>query len=90
MDQRRDDLVIPLTSITDLPGWCFVSRLAAMTPETASLPEFVLDGGSFDDLTGFFVAITQTLKVTAWGTNLDAFNDILRGGFGTREGGFVL
>lgn len=26
----------------------------------------------------------------AWGRNLDAFNDILRGGFGTPEGGFIL
>ncbi|WP_210166376.1 barstar family protein [Neorhizobium galegae] len=25
-----------------------------------------------------------------WGRNLDAFNDVLRGGFGTPEGGFVL
>jgi Barstar (barnase inhibitor) len=25
-----------------------------------------------------------------WGHNLDAFNDILRGGFGTLEGGFIL
>jgi hypothetical protein len=25
-----------------------------------------------------------------WGRNLDAFNDILRGGFGTPEGGFIL
>ena len=25
-----------------------------------------------------------------WGHNLDAFNDILRGGFGIPEGGFVL
>jgi len=25
-----------------------------------------------------------------WGHNLDAFNDILRGGFGTPEGGFIL
>ena len=25
-----------------------------------------------------------------WGHNLDAFNDILRGGFGTPDGGFVL
>src|SRR6185369_17209859 len=25
-----------------------------------------------------------------WGHNLDAFNDILRGGFGTPEDGFVL
>ena len=26
----------------------------------------------------------------SWGHGLDAFNDILRGGFGTPEGGFVL
>ena len=25
-----------------------------------------------------------------WGRNLDAFNDVLRGGFGTPEGGFTL
>jgi len=56
----------------------------------AGLPEFVLDGTSFDDLAGFFTAITRTLGVTGWGRNLDAFNDILRGGFGTPEGGFIL
>jgi hypothetical protein len=61
-----------------------------MTPETADLSEFVLDGASFDDLTGFFAAITRTLGVSGWGRNLDAFNDILRGGFGTPDGGFIL
>ena len=55
-------------------------------PGTAGLPEFVLDGTSFDDLAGFFTAITRTLSVTGWGRNLDAFNDILRGGFGTPRG----
>jgi hypothetical protein len=59
-------------------------------PGTAGLPEFVLDGTSFDDLAGFFTAITRTLSLTSWGTNLDAFNDILRGGFGTPQGGFIL
>lgn len=33
---------------------------------------------------------TCTLDVTGWGTDLDAFNDILRGGFGTPQGGFIL
>jgi RNAse (barnase) inhibitor barstar len=55
------------------------------------LPELVLDGTSFGDLDGFFTAITRGLGLTAWwGRNLDAFNDILRGGFGTPEGGFTL
>jgi RNAse (barnase) inhibitor barstar len=57
---------------------------------TAGLHELVLDGASFDNLSGFFTAITQTLGVSGWGTNLDAFNDILRGGFGTPDGGFIL
>lgn len=58
--------------------------------ENAGLPEFILDGASFDDLTGFFAATTSTLGITSWGRNLDAFNDILRGGFGTPDGGFIL
>lgn len=53
-------------------------------------PEFVLDGTAFDDLAGFFAAVTRTLGVSAWGRNPDAFNDILRGGFGTPDGGFIL
>jgi hypothetical protein len=59
-------------------------------PGPAGLPEFVFDGTSFDDLAGFFTAIARTLGVTGWGRNLDAFNDILRGGFGTPDGGFIL
>jgi hypothetical protein len=59
-------------------------------PGTPGLPEFVLDGSSFGDLAGFFAAVTHTLGLTGWGRNLDAFNDILRGGFGTPDGGFIL
>jgi RNAse (barnase) inhibitor barstar len=58
--------------------------------QTAGLPEFVFDGASFEGLDGFFAAIAVTLGTTGWGKNLDAFNDILRGGFGTPEGGFIL
>ena len=54
------------------------------------LPVFVLDGTSFTDLAGFFTAVSSTLGTYPWGRNLDAFNDILRWGFGTPEGGFVL
>jgi Barstar (barnase inhibitor) len=67
-----------------------------MTPDPTApppdgLPEFVLDGASFNDLDGFFTAVTTTLGTFPWGSNnLDAFNDILRGGFGTPEDGFVL
>jgi RNAse (barnase) inhibitor barstar len=60
-----------------------------MTPPT-ELEVFVLDGNSFHDLAGFFEAVTTTLRTGSWGRNLDAFNDILRGGFGTPDEGFVL
>lgn len=51
---------------------------------------FEIDGASFDSLEGFFDEVGKCLGTSPWGRNLDAFNDILRGGFGTPEGGFVL
>ena len=59
----------------------------------AQLPKQVLeiDGRCFDDLDGFFEHVGQRLIPGAsWGKNLDAFNDILRGGFGTPDEGFIL
>ena len=50
------------------------------------------DGGAnFDTLHGFYDEVARRLIPGAyWGRNLDAFNDILRSGFGAPEGGFVL
>src|SRR5579859_3426880 len=56
----------------------------------AELPVLVIDGDCFDDLDGFARQVSTLLEDFAWHGNLDAFNDILRGGFGTPEGGFVL
>ena len=54
-------------------------------------PLLPIDGNSFDTLEGFFQEVSEKLiPGTTWGHNLDAFNDILRGGFGTPDGGFVL
>jgi RNAse (barnase) inhibitor barstar len=54
-------------------------------------PILEIDGERFDDLEGFWDEVSRVLVPNAyWGRNLDAFNDILRGGFGTPEGGFVL
>jgi RNAse (barnase) inhibitor barstar len=54
-------------------------------------PEYVIDGEKFSVLEEFYEEIERVLiPGAAWGRNLDAFNDILRGGFGTPEGGFVL
>lgn len=51
---------------------------------------FQIDGRNFDSLEGFYDEVGKSLGTSPWGRNLDAFNDILRGGFGTPDGGFVL
>src|SRR2546428_8436805 len=52
---------------------------------------YEIDGAECSSLEGFFEEVSRKLIPGAeWGHNLDAFNDILRGGFGTPEGGFVL
>ena len=52
---------------------------------------FEIDGNAFETLDGFFDQIASNLLRNAeWGRNLDAFNDVLRGGFGTPDDGFVL
>lgn len=54
-------------------------------------PRYVIDGQDFADLRGFYGEVSRVLVPgRCWGRSLDAFNDILRGGFGTPEGGFVL
>jgi len=52
---------------------------------------YQIDGNRFSDLQGFFDQIGEHLiPGTGCGRNLDAFNDILRGGFGTPDEGFIL
>ncbi len=57
-------------------------------------PVFEIDGRNFSTLEAFYDEISRVLvpgiPVDGWGRNLDAFNDILRGGFGTPDEGFVL
>jgi RNAse (barnase) inhibitor barstar len=52
---------------------------------------YEINGMDFASLEGFYDAIsTKLIPDATWGRNLDAFNDILRGGFGTPREGFVL
>jgi RNAse (barnase) inhibitor barstar len=52
---------------------------------------YELDGNKFDTLDEFYDEVSRVLIPGAqWGRNLDAFNDILRGGFGTPNEGFKL
>ncbi len=52
---------------------------------------YELDGSTFSTLEEFFEVISRVLiPGSYWGKNLDAFNDILRGGFGTPDEGFLV
>lgn len=52
---------------------------------------YEIDGENFTSLDGFFGEVSLKLIPNAeWGRNFDAFDDILYGGFGTPEGGFVI
>lgn len=54
-------------------------------------PVIEINGLSFDSLDGFYDVFGRAvLGSTEYGGNLDAFNDVLRGGFGSPDGGFVL
>lgn len=52
---------------------------------------YYLEGTNINNLNDFYNEVEKVLiPDTEWGRNLDAFNDILRGGFGTPNNGFKL
>lgn len=54
-------------------------------------PVLEVDGSRIPDLDGFYEEVSRAvIPGAAWGRNLDAFDDILSGGFGTPPGGFTL
>lgn len=55
------------------------------------IKEYVLNGGEITSLEAFAEHVSRVLGLDQyWRGNLDAFNDILRGGFGTPEEGFII
>ncbi|NCC68818.1 MAG: hypothetical protein EOM14_11630 [Clostridia bacterium] len=69
----------------------FADRLLASdASEPFELKEIIIDGSFFDDIEGFYKEIerkfTKDLSFSL-GHNLDALNDILRGGFGLHKYG---
>jgi RNAse (barnase) inhibitor barstar len=61
-----------------------------MTNKSDDLPVLVIDGADFSDFDGFAREFSRLLCNYRWRGNLDAFNDLLRGGFGMPESGWVL
>jgi hypothetical protein len=61
-----------------------------MTPSITK-KEYVVDGSRFTTLAETASEFTRVLGLAMpWNGNLDAFNDFLRGGFGTPDDGFIL
>ncbi|WP_375205725.1 barstar family protein [Hyphococcus sp.] len=55
------------------------------------LKQFQIDGSNIKSLDDFYDEISRVLIPNVfWGRNLDAFDDILGGGFGTPDEGFVI
>ena len=55
------------------------------------MTRYEIDGARFSGFDGFCDEVSrQVIPGTYWGRSLNAFNDILRGGFGTPDGGFHL
>jgi len=61
-----------------------------MTSRNDDLPALVVDGAAFTDFAGFAREFSRLLSDTEWHGNLDAFNDLLRGGYGTPADGWIL
>jgi RNAse (barnase) inhibitor barstar len=57
---------------------------------TRDLPVLVVDGAKFSDLDGFAREFSGLLSGYTWRGNLDALDDVLRGGYGTPADGWVL
>ncbi|MFN0009153.1 MAG: barstar family protein [Planctomycetota bacterium] len=52
---------------------------------------YEIDGRHFSTIEGFYAEVSRVLIPSVeWGHNLDAFDDILRGGFGTPDDGFTI
>lgn len=52
--------------------------------------EYFIDGTQTVSLEAFFDQFGSAALSGPWGKNLNAFNDVLRGGFGTPDEGFIL
>ncbi|QYN19835.1 barnase inhibitor [Amycolatopsis sp. DSM 110486] len=61
-----------------------------MTGNDEDLPVLLVDGSRFSDFAGFVREFSRLLDGYRWRGSLDAFNDVLRGGFGTPDRGWVL
>jgi hypothetical protein len=79
-----------LYTLSGVPGTWHEACLR-LTGLEATQAVFELDGTRFSTLEEFYAEVSRVvIPGSDWGRNLDAFDDILRGGFGTPDGGFTI
>ncbi|MGB8861936.1 MAG: barstar family protein [Ilumatobacteraceae bacterium] len=62
-----------------------------LSPLPGGVPVIDIDGDVIYDRDDFYEQVSERLiPGTEWGTNLDAFNDLLSGGMGTPDGDYVI
>ncbi len=71
-------------------GWSAACHARIMADRGDDLPVLTIDGARFSDFDGFTCEFSRLLRDHTWQGNLDAFDDILGGGFGTPDGGWIL
>jgi RNAse (barnase) inhibitor barstar len=71
-------------------AFSFLCETAAQQWPERNVTIYEIDGERFSTLEEFYSEIDRVMLLSAWGHNLDAFNDVLRGGFGTPEEGFAI
>jgi gamma-glutamylcyclotransferase (GGCT)/AIG2-like uncharacterized protein YtfP len=77
---------VGVTLATGRAAWVYVSALSG-----PAATDYEIDGagfGTLDELFDHFGA--RVIPGAAWGRNMNALNDVLRGGFGTPDEGFSL
>ncbi len=99
LDERRDlrGFRIRDLSPAEIENWQLATHPTSepqpdrVERNPAAKAVFEIDGHDFATLAEFYDVVSRVLIPDAsWGNNLDAFHDILSGGFGTPDGGFVL
>ncbi len=89
------DKTIPeLAKELKLPEWQIHAWVASWKKKQPKKRVYEIDGLKFSNMEGFYDLISQIFDIPPhnWGRGEDAFNDILRGGFGTipEDRGFII
>jgi RNAse (barnase) inhibitor barstar len=88
--QEREGLEVAVAPAQPREDMGLTQHALAEGSEAVKRQEFIIDGEHFTTMDGFYDEVERVFTLGLdWsiGRNLDAFNDVLRGGFGRHEYG---